>query len=93
MGQWMLGVHTFSNFDIEDLAFKKINIQNVNVITISCNIASGSFINGKSDHTIHSFFALVSPGYKLVEVPKEYYLLSYKCKYTGFCYRKFSRPK
>lgn len=56
MGQSMLGFRKFSNPDIEDLAFSEININNVNVMSIKYNIASGSFINGKSDHTsLHSF--------------------------------------
>lgn len=70
MGKNMLGFVKFTEPDIEHQAHYKININNINVIRIKCSIASGSYINGKLDHTIHSFFPLVPPGYKLVEVPK-----------------------
>jgi hypothetical protein len=70
LGSHMLGFTKFTEPDIEKLAHYNININNVNVIRIKCNIASGSFLNGRPDHTIHSFFPLVPPGYKLVEVPK-----------------------
>ena len=46
-----------------------VQIQSVNVISIECNIASGSYVNGKHLHVIHSFFPAVEAGYKIVEVP------------------------
>lgn len=45
------------------------NIFKVNVIRIHCNIAQGSYLNGKSTHSIHEFFPTVAPGYKIIEVP------------------------
>lgn len=45
------------------------NISRINVIRIDCNIAQGSFLNGKPTHTIHEFFPSVAPGYKIIEVP------------------------
>lgn len=46
-----------------------VKIFNVNVISIQCNIASGSYVNGQLDHCIHQFFPAVEPGYKLIETP------------------------
>lgn len=49
---------------------KPINILKVNAVRIECNITAGAYINNKPVHTIHEFFPTVSPGYKIVEVPK-----------------------
>lgn len=46
-----------------------VNILSVNTISIHCNIASGSYVNGDPDHSIHQFFPAVDPGYKIVETP------------------------
>lgn len=46
-----------------------VNIHNVNIIRVECNLSGGSYINGKSSHTIHEFYPTVAPGYKIVEVP------------------------
>lgn len=46
-----------------------INIIKVNVIRVECNIARGSYQDGRESHLIHEFFPLVESGYKLVEVP------------------------
>lgn len=70
LGTKMLGFTGFAEPNIWYYSSHKVNINNVNVIRIKCNIASGSFINGKPDHTIHSFFPLVPPGFKLVVVPQ-----------------------
>lgn len=47
-----------------------INIQNVNIIRVECNLVFGSYINDRSTHTIYEFYPTVAPGYKIVEVPK-----------------------
>lgn len=44
-------------------------ILGVNVISIQCNIASGAFVNGARDHSIHQFFPAVEPGYNIIENP------------------------
>lgn len=49
---------------------KPINILKVNAIRIECNITTGAYMNNKPAHTIHEFFPMTSPGYKIVEVPK-----------------------
>uniref|UniRef100_A0A6P7HBI7 Uncharacterized protein LOC114348729 n=1 Tax=Diabrotica virgifera virgifera TaxID=50390 RepID=A0A6P7HBI7_DIAVI len=46
-----------------------VNILKVNTICIDCNIAIGSFLNGKAVHIIHQFFPQVPNGYKIVEQP------------------------
>lgn len=47
-----------------------VNIFKVNVVRIECDIISGSYFNGKRTHTLHEFFPLVAPGYKIVESPR-----------------------
>lgn len=46
-----------------------VQIMKVNVISIHCNIAGGSYINGEPDHVIYQFFPAVEPGYKIIETP------------------------
>ena len=46
-----------------------VNIIKVNSILIRCNIAQGSYKNGKNAHTLHSFYPSVKPGFKIIESP------------------------
>jgi len=46
-----------------------INIISVNTIRVECNVARGSFENGREGHVLHEFFPSVGTGYKIVEVP------------------------
>ncbi len=55
-----------------------VKIMNVNTIKVECNLALGSFDNGRQSHTIHEFYPVVPPGYKIVEIPK--YCVLYKLK-------------
>lgn len=48
----------------------QVNIIKVNVIRVTCNIVRGSYTNGVQDHTLHHFYPLIEPGFKIVEQPK-----------------------
>ncbi|KAL4105036.1 hypothetical protein QTP88_020311 [Uroleucon formosanum] len=65
-----------------------VKIMNVNTIKIECNLALGSFDNGRQSHTIHEFYPVVPPGYKIVEIPK--YCVLYKLKTNTIDYARAS---
>lgn len=46
-----------------------VRISKVNSICIDCNIAGGSFFNGKPVHLVHQLYPVVPIGYKIVETP------------------------
>lgn len=46
-----------------------VAILKVNTLQIQCNITTGAYMNQHKVHTIHEFFPVVPPGYKIVEVP------------------------
>ena len=46
-----------------------VNIMNINSILVNINIITGSYVNGRMQPAIYSFFPNVSPGYKIVEKP------------------------
>ncbi|CAH0394637.1 unnamed protein product [Bemisia tabaci] len=47
-----------------------VNIMSINMICVECNIATGSYINGKVAHTIFAFSPNVPPGYKMALSPR-----------------------
>ena len=47
-----------------------VNILSVNSIFVELNIINGSYVKGKRKAIIYSFFPEVSPGYKIVETPR-----------------------
>lgn len=63
-----------------------VKITPVNCIKVDCNLALGSFENGEQSHTIHEFYPVVAPGYKIVEVPRHCVL--YKLKTSTVEYIK-----
>lgn len=70
LGSVLLGFKGYSTPFVMFNSTNKININNVNVIRVKCNIANGSYLNGEKSHTIHSFYPEAPPGYKIIEVPK-----------------------
>ena len=62
------------NNDIYTLDFQEsenvVNILSINSLLVNLDIISGSYVNGASQNTIYSFFPNVSPGYKIVETPR-----------------------
>lgn len=66
--------------NVHSTSTHKVQILKVNTICIDCNIAAGSFLNGKPVHLIHQFFPQVPSGYKIVEQPLTilYYPVSIK---------------
>ena len=47
-----------------------VNILSIISILINVDVIGGSYVNGKTQNTIYSFFPNVSPGYKIVENPR-----------------------
>lgn len=52
-----------------NISDRPVDISSVYTIRVECNIARGSYTNGKESHVIHEFFPTVEPGYKIVEAP------------------------
>jgi len=46
------------------------NILSINSILMNVDVIGGSYVNGKTQNTICSFFPNVSPRYKIVENPR-----------------------
>lgn len=55
------GTHTSENV---------INISNINIIRIDCNLSTGSYINGVLAHSLYEFYPRVPSGYKILEQPQ-----------------------
>lgn len=46
-----------------------VNIFGVSIIRVECNLATGSFMNGRPTHAIYDFFPSVPPGYHITQAP------------------------
>jgi len=44
-----------------------VNILSINSIIVNVDMIGGSYVNGRTQNAIYSFFPNVSPGYKIVE--------------------------
>jgi len=47
-----------------------VNILSINSILVNVDVIGGSYVNGRTQNIIYSFFPNVSPGYKIVENPR-----------------------
>ena len=47
-----------------------VNILSINSILVNVDVIGGSYVNGRTQNTICSFFPNISPGYKIVENPR-----------------------
>lgn len=47
----------------------QININAVNTVRVTCNIARGSYSNGVEGHVLYEFYPTVPPGYRIIERP------------------------
>ena len=47
-----------------------VNILSINSILVNVGVIGGSYVNGRTQNTIYSFFPNVSPGFKIVENPR-----------------------
>ena len=46
-----------------------VNILSISSFLIHCDLVSGSYLNGRAEPIIYSFFPNVSPGYKIIQSP------------------------
>lgn len=58
-----------------------VSILKINSLRVECSITSGAYINNQQVHTIHEFFPVSPPGYKIIEVPSQviYLPVAVKC--------------
>src|SRR5436190_778831 len=68
-GKSLLGFRGLSMPDVKTISETRVNINNINVIRVHCNIVSSSYINGKENHSVYDFYPTVPPRFKMVEVP------------------------
>lgn len=48
-----------------------VSITKTNSLRVECNITSGAYMNNQLVHTIHEFFPVCPPGYKIIEIPSQ----------------------
>lgn len=48
-----------------------VSITKINALRVECNITTGAYMNNKLVHTIHEFFPVCPPGYKIIEIPSQ----------------------
>ena len=47
-----------------------VSLLSINSILVNVDVIGGSYVNGRTQNTIYSFFPNVSPGYKIGENPR-----------------------
>ena len=47
-----------------------VNILSINSILVNVDVIGRSYVNGRTQNTTYSFFPNVSPGYKIIENPR-----------------------
>ena len=65
----LLGFHTKLYTTVFHESKNMVNILTTNSILVNIDIISGSYVNGSTQPTSYSFFANVSPEYKIIENP------------------------
>lgn len=60
-----------------------VNIIQVNIINLTCNIADGSYKDGEKLHILHTFYPSVPPGYKIIERPHNLVYLPLNTSYIS----------
>jgi len=55
---------------------QNVNILSINLILVNVDVIGGCYVNGRTQNTIYSFLPNVSPGYKIVENPRNLVHLS-----------------
>lgn len=66
----VLGFNARTLRDFTNESDNTVNILSVNSIMVTCNLISGSYIDGVALPIIYSFFPDVSPGEKIIESPR-----------------------
>lgn len=71
------GLHTVLGFKPQTLEANKlhesesvINITEINLIRIECNIVTNYFVNGVRSHILHEFPLQADSGHKIIEIPR-----------------------
>ena len=66
----LLGFHSKLYTSVFHESENMVNILTINSILVNIDIISGSYVNDSTQPTIYSFFTDVSPGYKIIENPR-----------------------
>lgn len=61
-----------------------VDIMQVEAIKVQCNIISGSYTNGQADHTLYEFYPSVSPGYRIIEIPRNAIYLPVNTRFIDY---------
>ena len=65
----LLGFHSKLYTSGSNESENMVNILTINILLVTFDIISGSYVNGSTQPTIYSFFPDVSSGYTIIENP------------------------